>query len=327
MFKCKTPKHPGAVSKKELNVQRGTRNSHAFIKMLGTETASRPDARECIMLSCRNKESSLWTPQFREGGRGTQITLKPVTIAVSRTHCHSLAKQARLLSKMGGDTNISRMGQGSCRFFCIARPSYFGLPQWRMITETRRAFRLWCPAKGQADYYSFCVPASITTLSCQGTGSLHPSFLENIEKPDAAQKRLGGQATCMTAACWCFPLLLSHKSLYSGNALQDHVSYQSFIWRRFYQVCNTWIIVIWLCHFLCTKRWSDVRVCECREDAMGQCSIDSAEQGRQWSSCQLPCILQQVISSELSSSAEEEKLKPFLWHKKPITTAVYQEKR
>lgn len=77
---------------------------------------------------------------------------------------------------MGGDTNISRMGQGSCRVFCIAKPSYFGLPQWRMITETRRAFRLWCPAKGQADYYSFCVQASITTLSCQGTGSVPPSW-------------------------------------------------------------------------------------------------------------------------------------------------------
>lgn len=43
-------------------------------------------------------------------------------------------------------------------------------------------------------------------------------------------ERLGGQATCMSAVWLCFPLLLSHKSLYSGNALQDHTSYQSFIW-------------------------------------------------------------------------------------------------
>jgi len=120
----------------------------------------------------------------------------------------------------------------------------------------------------------------------------------------------------MRAVCLYFHLLLSYKSLHGGNALQDHRSYQYFIWGRFYQVSNTWVIAIWLCHFLHTKSLCGAHVCECREDAMGWCSIDPVEQGRQWSSCRLPCMLQQVISRKLSSSAEEVRLEPFLWHRK-----------
>lgn len=144
------------------------------IYISGTETVSRPDARERITLSCRNEESSLQTLQFREAGREIQITLKPVTIAVNRTRCHSLAKKTKVLSRMSGDTNISKMGQGSCSFFAFLGLIFFGLPQWKTITEIRRALRLWSPAKGQADYYTFCIQAPITTLSCQGTGLLHP---------------------------------------------------------------------------------------------------------------------------------------------------------
>lgn len=79
-------------------------------------TVSGPDAREGTTLSCRNEELWWQTWQFREVGRATQIPPKPVSIAVSRTHCHSLAKKARLPSRMDGDANMSKMEQVSCMF-------------------------------------------------------------------------------------------------------------------------------------------------------------------------------------------------------------------
>lgn len=103
---------------------------------------------------------------------------KPVTVAVSGTHCCSPAKKARVPSRIGSDMNISKMGQGSCRLFALLGLLFSGLPHWRMATDVG-ASRLWPPTKGQDDY-SFCTWVPITTISSQGTGSFHPSFSESV---------------------------------------------------------------------------------------------------------------------------------------------------
>lgn len=102
---------------------------------------------------------------------------RPVTVAAIGTHCCSPGKKARVLSRIGGDMNVSKMGQGPCRLFSLLGLLFSGLPHWRTTTDMR-ASRLWPSAKGQDDY-SFCKWAAITTMSSQGTGSLHPSFPES----------------------------------------------------------------------------------------------------------------------------------------------------
>lgn len=58
VLKYEIPKHSGAISKKELIVQREL-GVCAFTKMSGTVTISRLNAREYTKLSCVNEESSL----------------------------------------------------------------------------------------------------------------------------------------------------------------------------------------------------------------------------------------------------------------------------
>lgn len=179
VFQCKTSKHPGAISEKELTVQRGTRNLHAIIKLSGTETVSRPDASKCTDLSCRNEEAWLWALWFREARRRTQITPKPGTIAVSWTH-PSPSKEGKVAKQDGWWCKHIKDCTGILRIFCIARPSCFRSFTVEDDYWNKESIQVVVSCKGSsclgqdACYQFWILTPLITTLTC------HPSFLENV---------------------------------------------------------------------------------------------------------------------------------------------------
>lgn len=199
--------------------------------------------------------------------------------------------------------------------FCIARSSFFSVPLWRTITEIRRAFRLWSPAKGQADYCSFCTQAPIT----KGQSHLiSPS--QNIFRNLTPLRR--------SQEAWRTGYLCGSCLLVLSCAAVPHIA----VWwqrsARSYELpifCLGEILpgvqhmgdnhlITWLpLHTILV--WTTCL----SEDAMGWCSTDPArEHSRQRFSCQFPCILQEVILRELSSPAEEVKLESFIWRRKTL---------
>lgn len=110
---------------------------------------------------------------------GQKLNPWPATTAASSARCHSPAAKAHLPSRLGVDTNTSKMG--SCRaFLCcfLALEDPFQFSTGEADYWNKESFQVAVSCNS-----SSCLQVPITAWPWQGTGSLHLSFSENAQNP------------------------------------------------------------------------------------------------------------------------------------------------